>query len=248
MEYDLFTAELEAIQSLNKLVEQARECRQLHERANMPVPELLRRMFAMNGQGDRKVVALIRPPETPPRPREADSDWISISVKDAYATSMVLALLRDADGPIPPKAILAQVHEIRADIPSGTIYNLGARLDGTSIKRSDEGWELLTPTTAPILQGDLVWGASDFFSKQELAAHRRDAILHVLGIYPTGQQISQLIEMLKNCAWLKAPVNKELVQDDIEILRKDGKVKRRGNTRKWELVDKPDNNGPGRRN
>ena len=133
-----------------------------------------------------------------------------------------------------PKNVVSGVQALRPDISTGTIYNLGKRLDGISLKRSSEGWELISPETAPILQGDLVWGAAETFTTHELAAQRRDAILHILSIYRTGQQTSQLIEMLQSCAWLKAPINKELVQDDVEILNKDGKIKRRGNTEEMD--------------
>lgn len=236
MNHDLFDAELEAIQSLQNLIEVAKECRRLHERANMPIPEPLRRLFAMNGQGDRTGVALIKPPETPPRPRRAESNWIHIHVKDAYATTLAIALLRDRDAPMRPKDVVNSVQMIRPEISRGSIYNLGKRLDGAMIKRVPEGWILLNHDNAPIIQGDLVWGHPEMFTPHELAAHRRDAILHILGIYPSGQQTSQLIDLLQNCSWLQAPVNKELVQDDVELLSKDGKIKRRGASKKWELV------------
>lgn len=235
-EYNLFDAELDAIQSLQALFEAAGECKRLHERARMPIPAALQRFFAISATVNKKADALTKPPEKTPRPHEVPSDWISINVRDAYATTLTLAVMRETGLPMRPKDIVTKVQELNPQTSSGAIYNLGKRLDGTALVRGDEGWELVNADTAPVLQDDLVWNDPDNFTSHELAAHRRDAIMYLLGLFRMGQQTSQLIELLQSCAWLKAPVSKELVQDDVEILSKDGKIKRRGASKKWELV------------
>jgi len=102
--------------------------------------------------------------------------------------------------------------------------------------RSKAGWSLLSPESAPILHDGYIWGPPEIFTTQELAVHRREAILHLLRFYRAGLQTSQIIELLQKCAWVHAPVNKELVQDDVQLLSKAEKIRRRGNSRKWELA------------
>ena len=80
------------------------------------------------------------------------------------------------------------------------------------------------------------------FNKQELAAHRRVGVLHLLRLHPAGLQTTQILEQLRNCAWLHAPVNKELIQADMEFLEGQKKVRRRGNSKKWELVPEEKSN------
>jgi hypothetical protein len=41
---------------------------------------------------------------------------------------------------------------------------------------------------------------------------------------------------LRRCAWVVAPINKDLLKDDIAILLAQGRIRRRGNTKKWELA------------
>jgi hypothetical protein len=70
----------------------------------------------------------------------------------------------------------------------------------------------------------------------ELAAHRRDAILHILQHFEMGLEVVQLVEQLTNCSWVIAPVNKDLLKADVQVLESEGKIRRRGNTRKWEIA------------
>lgn len=89
---------------------------------------------------------------------------------------------------------------------------------------------------APILFEGRLWGPANIFQKYEIADHRREAILWLLQKFP-GQQIVQIVERLQDCEWVRAPKNKDLVKADMQILEKDGLVERRGNTRKWQLVE-----------
>ena len=77
-------------------------------------------------------------------------------------------------------------------------------------------------------------GPREIFQKSEIAGHRRDAILHVLSNFDSGLQTRQLVEQLGRCSWVHAPVNKDLIKTDLEMLAELGKVRRRGNSKKWE--------------
>jgi hypothetical protein len=50
-------------------------------------------------------------------------------------------------------------------------------------------------------------------------------------------QTVQIVEELHNCSWVQAPVNKDLLKADLEILRTKGKIKR-GSSKKWGITSK----------
>jgi len=236
MNFDPVQAEQDAAQSFVDLVAQAKKCLQLYERASLPSPESLKRFFSLHTNG-KKIVPSVPAPERPPLPEEAESDWVSIRIEDAYPQNVALALLRASGGALPIKELIEEFESRLENVNRGTIYNLGARLDTAKvITRTDGTWELIDLEKAPVLHENLIWAPSTIFNKQELAAHRREAIIHILRIYKAGLQTSQIIEALQNCPWVRAPVNKELVQDDVELLSKAGKIKRRGASKKWEVV------------
>lgn len=236
MNYDLITAESEASKALVELIEQAKKCVQLHERARMTLPEPLKRMLGISTNGNKKAVVSVPPPERPQIPIGAESDWVCIKAKDASPTSVALALLRT--GTLAAKDIVAGVKDILPDVSPGSIYNIGSRLDKKVLNKSEDGWELINPEMAPILQDGMIWAPAAIFSKQELAAHRREAVFHLIRTNHSGLQTSQIIDQVKNCSWVHAPISKELVQDDVEYWVREGKIKRSGNTKKW--VVKPE--------
>ena len=240
MNLDRFNAEREAVQSLMEMYEQSKKCQQLFERADMALPEALQRFLGMNGNspkaaGHARSTAHIPAPTRPHEPEGAEPDWIWINVQDSSPTSAALAILRAAKEPVRAKDIVARVTELLPTVPRGSIANVGTRLEGKLIERTPDGWKLLNPAKAGIIRDGLLWGPPAIFSKQELAAHRRDAILHVLKHYPSGLQTVQIVEQLHNCSWVQAPINKDLLKADLEVLDTAKKVKRRGNTKKWEI-------------
>lgn len=233
---DRLAAEQEALRSLLAVMELADRSRQLHERAGMAMPEPLRRLFGIveSPRGVQRVT--VPPPEAPPRPPEAQPDWIWIGEEDVSPTSVVLAVLRASTEPMRAKDVVAAVQAVQPRVISGSIANIGNRLDGTLIQRSEGAWSLRAPDKAPILKDHFLWGPPSIFGKHELAAHRRMGVLHLLRLHAGGLQTTQILEQLRNCAWLKAPINKELIQADMGYLEGQKRVRRRGNSRKWELV------------
>jgi hypothetical protein len=69
-----------------------------------------------------------------------------------------------------------------------------------------------------------------------MAAHRREAILHILQTFRSGLQTVQIVERLREFAWVKAPVNKDLLKGDMDVLVGEGKVRHSGNSKKWVLA------------
>lgn len=234
-----FEAERKAVESLSNLYTIAAECKRLHEVAGLSLPGTLLRIFS-----DQKATASSRIPviiipaiERDRVPKEAANDWISIQANAATPTTLALSLLRKASRPLRPKEVAEQVEEIAPDVSAGSVYNLGVRLEKEGVLlKSDDGWTLARPEDAPLLANNLLWGPQEAFAKQDIAAHRREAIIHVLRMDRSGLQIVQLVAKLRDCTWLKAPVNKDLVKADMQVLEKEGKVRQRGNSRKWEVV------------
>jgi len=238
MTADIFNAEQEALRSLVELLDQAKKCQMLYERAHMALPEPLKRVLGMNGVGgERSITSHIPPPERPPIPPDAEGDWIWIDAKAATPTTLALAILREAKVPVRAKDIVERVTDILPEASRGGIANLGNRLDEAgTIRRTDEGWLLLKPEAAGLLYKGNLWGPQTAFGKMELATHRRDAILHILQSSPSGLQIVQLVGELQRCPWVHAPVNKDLLKEDMEILQSKKKVRRRGHSKKWEII------------
>ena len=232
-----WAVEVEAYQSFTELLAQAERCRQLFERANIAIPEPLKRLLGTSdvfGRGPQR--ALIPPPERI-GPPEAEPGWISIDLKDAISTTIVLCVLRSSHPqPLRPKDVLARVLELRPEVSAGTIANIGSRLDGKQIRRSEGLWALISPEKGAVLYQGRLWGDPGIFDKYELASHRREAILHVLRHFTGGLQNLQILEQLKTLSWLHAPLTKDLIKEDMTALAKDRLVRRRGNTRKWEAA------------
>lgn len=233
-------AETEAVQSLVKLYEQAQACREAYERAQMALPEPLKRFLGLviesEGITQKSVLAPTIPPPQRRRPEGVGSDWFWVNVKDCGPNTLIAAVLRSAGGVLSSKDVIDRVQALHSGFPSGSIYNAATRLQKEGYLDRTAGWRLTKPDSAPIIDGEVVWWTAANFQKQETAAHRREAILHVLRHFQMGLMVVQIVEQLRNCSWVKAPVNKDLLKDDIKILLKDDAIRRRGNTNKYEIA------------
>lgn len=237
--------ELQAAQALVALYEQAKRCKQLYESAGLVIPEPLQRFLGIgtvteNGAKSLRSPAtkgFITPPIDPEaRPVEAE-DWIYLPIQDAAPQSIALAYLRAAAKPVRHKDLVSYITNLLPNVPSGSISNIGTRMFAEGILAStEEGWIINDPARGGILGREVIWGPPSIFSSQEVAAHRRHAILHVLRQFPGGLQVVQIVEQLKSASWVKAPVNKDALKTDIKVLVSGGKIRQRGNSRKWELV------------
>jgi hypothetical protein len=243
MKLDQIQLEREAIQSLSELYEKAMACHELYERAHLALPESLKRFLGIHeSRGEVTPEKIFKqshvpPPNEPSRPAEASDDWIYIRTRDASVNSLVLAFLRSSNGPLRPREISELISRANPEAASGSVANAGTRLQAdNSIERTDEGWRLLRPEIAGVVSGDFLWARPSTLSKQDVAAHRRDAILHLLSQFPSGLQVVQIVEQLRLCPWVQAPSSKDLLKADMEVLESRGLVRQRGNSRKWELV------------
>ena len=205
----------------------------------MELPPSLRQFFGIqetNGSALSRPRVSIPPPQSPPGPSHASSDWIWVPMEDMHATGIVLAILRQAAGPVEPATVTEKVLQHQPDVNPRSVLNIGPRQEGKLIERTNEGWVLRgDKDRAPVLHKGHAWGPPTVFDKQELAAHRRIMLAHLLDAMPGGLQVVQIVEQLKNLPYCRAPVSKDLVKADLSAMQEVGKVKRVGNTRKWVL-------------
>jgi hypothetical protein len=229
-----FKTTAEAYEKFAKALQELEASKRLFETAGEPLPEKLKEFFGLHRNGSSVApLVTVTPLPRNHRPLEAENDWISVPLDEATATTLVLAVLKRAGKPLPAKEVVEAVGELNPNITRGSIHNIGTRLDKKLIAREENGWVLIDPRKATIIDDGYLWGPRDVFDKQDLAAHRREAILHILGILPGGLQTVQIVEMLRRTEWVHAPASKDLVKADMEQLEADNKVKRMGNSRKW---------------
>jgi hypothetical protein len=235
--------EARALESLTKLVNAANECRVLFDEAGMDYPAPLRRMLgegeiAGHGPGNGGPPRLrINPPASASRPAGVPDGWICVPLKELLAQTVALGVLRAASEPLPTRSVTAAIRDRGLDVSEGSVANIGTRLekDGV-IRRSREGWSLANVAKAPILNGSYAWGSLDVFMPQELAARRREAIIHVLSHFGNGLQTAQILTQLAGCSWLRTPLSKDMLKMDMEDLQKEGRV-RRGALKKWMVAE-----------
>jgi hypothetical protein len=238
-------SEIIAVSSYLRLLTEAQDCKRHYEKAGIPLPTPLLRLL-----GEETIISpheqmslKINSPDIDSsrlatRPPEATKDWISIRAKDASPTTIALALLRDQDEPVRAKDLAARVHSILPNTVGGSIYNLLNRLEADGIvSNKDARWTLENKELAGVLTENYLWAPSDLLTKTDLAAHRREAIVHLLRS-ESSMQIMEIVDKLHRWEWVKAPVNKDLLKIDMQVLDEQGLARRIANTRNWEAVSR----------
>lgn len=240
MNTEAFSKETEAMKSLLALFESAKRTRRLFDEANMSLPEPLARFLGeerSRGPTVREPTLQIPSPDWPKPPADvAGTRHITVRLNELAPTTLVVALLQKAGGPLRAKELVGQVQNILPNASYGTIMNIGSRLSDDLINKGSDGWSLKAGAKAPLIHGDRAWGEPELFSKQDVAAHRREAVEHLLRLNPGGLQIVQVVEQLKLCEWMLAPVSKDLVKIDVQELAQEGRAQRVGNSKKWRAL------------
>jgi hypothetical protein len=246
-----FKARREATRSLLDLYDQAKRCQELLDKSGIPAPDGLKIFLGMSEQSGkskqnrqaatvaalaRRVATHVAPVAAPSysRPGEATDEWISIDIADASTIAVVLAILR-RNGVMKFRDLVEAVQEVRPDTVAGSVANVGYVRQGSIVERTAKGWKLLSPREAGIIANGRFWAPHSILSLQELAAHRREAILLILKHYQALATV-ELADVLEQCSsWMRARVNQYLVKDDTVVLKHQKKIRHRGNTRQWEL-------------
>jgi hypothetical protein len=234
---DRLRAESEAAQSFIDFLNAAEACKEAYERASMALPEPLKRFLSVDSPSPYSTRSSFSVPAPKlKRPPEAEDDWAGVDVRDCSPTALIPAILRE--GPMSSRDAIHRAQELNPSTAKGSLYNAGTKLLKQEIlDRTDDGlWHLRKPEAAGFIFEKRFWGNKTTMPMYELAAHRRDAILHILQHFEMGLEVVQLVEQLTNCSWVIAPVNKDLLKADVQVLESEGKIRRRGNTRKWEIA------------
>lgn len=238
---DRFEAETKATKSFMNLIEGAKESKRLYEQAGMSLPEPLLRFLGEDPKNYRtypskgRQTIIIPAPASPERPLGAGEDWIYVPLSAIGIQALVLGVLSQADQPLRFKDVTKKVNEYRPEVLVGTISNIGTRLKGDVIDLSEDGWVLRNKKQAPRIEDGFAWGKMEIFSRQDVAAYRREGLLHLLGMYQSGLQTVQIVKLLASCPWMLAQVNKDQIKADLAELLGEGRIRQIGNTRKYSL-------------
>jgi hypothetical protein len=242
MKPDDFLTEMRLNERYGKLMTEAVSLKEEYERASIPLPRALGMFFGiglLNGKPQGHPVGTGIPPLRLPEPPEgAGRDWVAIPIEEAVVTTLVLGVLRDAGGEIKPQPLHQAVAKFAPETVYGSITNIGTRLkeQGVIERGKKDGWKLLKPEMAPIIHEGFAWGPVKLFQKQDLAAHRRMVLVHILKESPDGLMIVQITRTIEASGLCKAPTTKDLVKVDIQVLLDQGKIKRMGNTKKYTVA------------
>ncbi len=213
-----------------ELMKQAQEVSRLFKLAKMPLPPAIERMLGGSGPDGATHGIPTKPPSWQP-------GWIWVPIAATTPGTLALAVLKESGVAMQVKDALQRASELNSKVVSGSFYNVGRRMEESKlIRRSKEGWEVIDRKKAPDLYEGYVWGPAEIFAQQDVTAHRRLLIEHLLRESPGGLMTMQIVRGLEamNCM---APVAKDLVKVDMEHLASLRKVKRVGNTRKWRLTE-----------
>lgn len=233
--------DLEAFGALSEVVKETHRVGELFRRAQMDAPPTLKAMLRAIGEQTSSTTphqATIQP-HKPERPIEAKDDWLWVPAEEASVRTVVLAVLREGGRPLPAREIAPKVKALLKEVSEGTIANLGAQLEAKKIiTRGKDGWRVDPLADAPVIFKGHVWSPAAMMQKYDLAAFRRNAILHLLRTRRDGLQVMQIFKELEAADWLKdVPLNHFLIKEDIEVLAKTGKIRQIGNTGKWTIKE-----------
>lgn len=215
-------------------MEQGRKISSQFRQLGQTVPAELNNAVGNRGNtlGPSSMEIPVPPPHQPGRPSVAGDDWICIPASEVFARTLVLAILNDGECTL--KELHKRVKRFLPKTSEGTLYNIGSQLDGTVIKRTDNGWSLIGAVTAPVLSDNHIWGPPSVFQKQDLASHRREAIVHLLTMHPNGLRVVPILKMLGDASWMKAPISKDLLKEDFKVLERERQARQLG-SKNWTV-------------
>lgn len=243
MAMDPIELETTAMDAYKRAVAAMREVLVAYGNAGMTVPDRVRRFFDDDAKSkEQKEPQIIIPaPPSPQRPPQARPDWMWLPIDEVQPTTLVRAVLRAANEPLQPRVVVSRINELRSPdkhASNGTVANIGTRLFNEGvITRGDAGWAIAPEAVAPVILDGHAWGPASAFQEYDLAAHRRNGIVHVLKLHKDdGLQIVQITKRLTGLDWLHAPVSTDVVKTDLQTLEAEQRAKRVGNSGKWRAI------------
>ena len=229
--------EARAYQAFLRWFEDAKRVAEVFDQEGVQVPDTLKHVLTDAKKGTRPRPSRLRPPEQPPRPPQAEEDWIWIDAREAMVRTVVLAILGEGKT-IPIKELIHRVKEVLPKVNTGSIYNIGTNLGGNLIEKVEQGWKLKSDVKAPVIYKGNIWAPTELLQKQDLAAFRRMAIRHLLALSSDGLQVMQVFRQLESADWLHTSLSKDLVKADLFVMQSEHRVKRFGSQKKWTLINR----------
>ena len=158
---------------------------------------------------------------------------------DLQITNFVLGILRH--GPSKPSLIHQEAMQFDPEVRLMAVHNAGRRLeDDGVVKRDDDAWSLVDKAQAPLIFGDHAWGPPSIFAGKEQASYRRAFLLHAIRSFKGGLQVMQVVKAAEESADYKlTKISKDMVMDDLAIMKELGLVDKVEETRKWIAVEPP---------
>lgn len=208
-----------------------REVKQLFSEARMsPLPSVASFLEEENsgyGLSARSPRVIVTPPPEPPRPPQAENDWIWVKLTDLTVQTLILSVMREANERLSSNDLCQRVAKYHQDVNPGSVLNVGTRLDGTMMDRNSDGWLLTDPAKVPLIVGDYAWGPGSVFQPPDVAEYRRHLLRHVLRAERGGMQLVEIYIRLKDSGFFPG-VTKDNIKGDLEMLDSRGEVRATG--------------------
>lgn len=230
-----------AYMDLAAWLQEAPRLRDVFMSIGVPVPPQIQRILSSDERdpagGKKRTPSINLSAPWGDRPGE-----IGVRLQDLGVRSLVLTFIKNAtqshgEGATVRDAI-EWIKEIRPSQNEGSVMNAFAAVcDLPGVKTFAGRTTVTNLAMAPSLGTSYAFGPPGIFQKQEVAAHRREAIELLLGLDSNrgGLHIMQIVNQLKTLDWVKADATKDLLKGDMAAMLTDGIVKRAAGSGKWKL-------------
>lgn len=167
---------------------------------------------------------------------------VCVKVQEASLRTLTLAVLEGSTVPMVAAEINRIVRSLRPSTPSNSVYNLLRHIGVNGLAYfAAGGWSIARGRSVVSFQGQYISGPPHHLMAQDLAANRREVVLFLLKQQP-GLRVMQITRCLSGLAWLQAPVNKNLIQCDLEDLRKRELAIRLNPSKQWYVFQSVSSN------
>ena len=233
-----FPPEAKAYKAFLDWLDAGKKVLELFDQSGVAVPPTLKHAILENvdqadGSSSKPRPSTVRAPDRPESPPQAKDGWLWIDAGDAMVRTVFLAVLNEGI-PLTIKALADRVQTFLPNANRGSIYNNAAQLKGRSIQKTGKAWSLIPNIQAPILFNGRIWAPKEILSEQDLAAFRRMAVRHLLGISKDGLQVMQAFRQLEGADWLHAQLSKDLIKADLLVMKKEKKSASNGKFKKMD--------------
>lgn len=228
--------------SLTDVYSAVQNCVVKYREAGLPLPEDINRLLSAS-EGESKAYQN-RTLKIPPDPYAPTPEgWVSVPVASAMPVTLAYSVLANK-GEMPIKKVIFEVSAFNQFLTYSAMFAVLRKLKDAKVVTLENGVAAPaadSPRPASIAQDGRVWGPPEAFQPQELAAHRREAIVEILKANGASTR-AEIVEALKRTPWVRARLDPSLIKVDLDVLAKQGSVEREESTPvlRWKLVSQPE--------